>query len=76
MWCSKHDYNVPPAPPRPGANDDGCTIGWTDDERTMLKVTSGYTTLSLIMTEVGVRRMIRQLEATLPEKELSETNKE
>jgi len=41
----------------------------TDDERVMLRLTSGYTTLSVTMNEAGVRRMIRLLGATLPEEE-------
>jgi hypothetical protein len=69
LWFSKPEYVAPVVPPSRVRSDDGYTIGWTDDERIMLKVTSGFTTLSVIMTDLGVRRMIKQLEATLPEEE-------
>ena len=80
MWFSKYNYNVPPvAPVTPSSEPttcDGYSIGMTDDDRTLLQLTSGYTTLSLTLNDPGVRRMIKMLDATLPEKDLSETNKE
>ena len=66
MWFSKPDYIAPVTTPSTApVSYDGYTIGMTDDERVMLRLTSGYTTLSVTMNEAGVRRMIRLLEATL-----------
>ena len=70
MWFSKPDYVAPVTTPSTASvSYDGYTIGMTDDERVMLRLTSGYTTLMVTMNEDGVRRMIKLLEATLPEDE-------
>ena len=49
----KHDYSV-------GIDDEGNTV---------LKLHSGITTMSMTLSPSGVRRLIRMLEATLPEDE-------
>ena len=65
MWFSKPEYVAPETAWSAPVSYDGYSIGMTDDERVMLRLTSGYTTLSVTMNEDGVRRMIRLLEATL-----------
>ena len=47
----KHDYSV-------GIDDEGDTV---------LKLHSGNTTMSMTLSPSGVRRIIRLLEATIPE---------
>jgi hypothetical protein len=48
--------------------DDGCyTVGVTNDNRTVMKVTAGYATLELSLNDAAVRQMIKLLEATLRE---------
>jgi hypothetical protein len=46
---------------------DVYSVGFTEDNRTVLKLTCQGTTTSLTMNSDGVRQMIRLLEATLPE---------
>lgn len=47
----KHDYSV-------GIDDDGNTV---------LSMHSGNTTMFLTLTQSGVRKLVRMLEATLPD---------
>ena len=65
MWFSKPEYVAPETTWSAPVSYDGYSIGPTDDERVMLRLTSGDTTLSVTMNEDGVRRMIRLLGATL-----------
>lgn len=53
--------------PRVTTMDDVYSVGFTEDNRTVLKLTYKGTTTSLTMNADGVRQMIRLLEATLPE---------
>ena len=65
MWFSKPDYIAPVSTPRPVANGNGYSIGITDDNMTMLNISDGCAIMSLTMNDIGVRRMIKLLEATL-----------
>ena len=65
MWFSKPEYVAPETTWSAPVSHDGYSIGMTDYDRVMLRLTSGDTTLSVTMNEDGVRRMIRLLEATL-----------
>jgi hypothetical protein len=50
---------------------DNClyTVGTTQSGQTVLKLGDGYTTITLTMNSVAVRKMIRLLEATLEEEQ-------
>jgi len=53
-------------PPKPEKNSDGgYTIGVNTDGQTVLKLTCDYQTVTITMTTVGTRQMIKLLEATL-----------
>ena len=61
---------VPPIPVvKPPEPESKChyTVGTTTDGMTVLKVGDGRTTITLTMCEVGIRQLIRMLEATLQE---------
>lgn len=70
MWFL-HPRNPVPVMPvvhEPAEVDDGCyTVGVTNDNRTVMKVTAGYATLELSLNNAAVRQMIRLLEATIRE---------
>lgn len=68
MEDAKETYQVPPMPEvKPPAEECPYTIGPTSDGRTVLKITNGYSIMSLTMSEAAVRQMIRLLEATVSE---------
>ena len=67
MWFSTPEYKEIKVPKV--ENNDGYTVGVTNDGKTMLNITSRYTTISLTMGEYDTRRLIRLLEATLPVQE-------
>ena len=67
MWFSTPKYEEIKVPKV--ENNDGYTVGVSNDGETMLNVTSRYTTISLTMGEFSTRRLIRLLEATLPVQE-------
>jgi hypothetical protein len=60
MEDAKETYQAPPA-------KDNClyTVGTTQMGQTVLKIGDGYSTITLTMNEVAVRKMIRLLEASL-----------
>lgn len=53
--------------PSPAEEECPYTIGPTSDGRTVLKITNGYSIMSLTMSEAAVRQMIRLLEASISE---------
>lgn len=51
-------------------DDDGYTIGpGSDGFCTMMRIKSGYSTMTLQLSEDGTRQMIKLLEAMLPEEQ-------
>jgi hypothetical protein len=64
MEDAKETYQAPPA-------KDNClyTVGTTQSGQTVLKLGDGYSTITLTMNAVAVRKMIRLLEATLEEEQ-------
>ena len=76
MWFDSWfnpQFNAKPAPivqetVMPDDTGADCyTVGVLTDNRTVVKITSGYTTLSLEMNNAAVRQMIRLLEAAIRE---------
>ena len=67
MWFSTPEYNEIKVPKV--ETNAGYTVGVSNDGKTMLNITSRYTTISLTMGEYDTRRLIRLLEATLPVQE-------
>ncbi len=67
MWFSTPEYNEIKVP-KVETNAE-YTVGVSNDGKTMLNITSRYTTISLTMGEYDTRRLIRLLEATLPVQE-------
>ena len=67
MEEAKETYPSPAPKVRPA--DDEClyTVGPTNDGRTVLRITNGYSIMSLTMNDVAVRQMIRLLEANISE---------
>lgn len=64
MEDAKETYQAPPA-------KDEClyTVGTTQMGQTVLKLGNGYSTITLTMNDVAVRKMIRLLEASLEGKQ-------
>lgn len=58
-------YPTPAPKVRPAEEECPYTIGPTSDGRTVLKITNGYSIMSLTMSEAAVRLMIRMLEASI-----------
>lgn len=67
MEEAKETYPTPV--PEDKSSEEECpyTIGPTSDGRTVLKISNGYTVMSLTMSESAVRRMICLLEASISE---------
>jgi len=61
---AKETYQAP-------APKDDClySVGTTQSGQTVLKISDGYSTITLTMNDASVRQMIRLLEATLDEVE-------
>ena len=69
------DYaEAPPWKPLPSLTEttDGYTVGISNDGSTVMKMTSGYSTITLTMNHFGTRQLIRLLEATIYEDEIEE----
>lgn len=70
-WFNPRPYVKPsPVAPKPVTKEvanSHYTVGVTSDNRTIVKLTSGYVTLELSLNDAAVRQMIRLLEATLRE---------
>jgi hypothetical protein len=64
-------YDSPPMPEVKPAkvSEDGYTVGVNNEGSTVLKITTGYSTSTLTMNEVGTRRLIKLLQATLAEED-------
>ena len=62
-------YPTPVPEVKPPAEECPYTIGPTSDGKTVLKITNGYSIMSLTMSEAAVRQMIRLLEASISETE-------
>ncbi len=60
-------YPTPVPEVKPPTEECPYTIGPTSDGRTVLKITNGYSIMSLTMSEAAVRQMIRLLEASISE---------
>ena len=56
-------------------NFSGYTVGVTNDDRTILKLSTGYSSLDLLLTDSGVRLLVKLLEATLREENDQSTPK-
>jgi len=67
MEEANETYPMPVPEDKPAEEECPYTIGPTVDGRTVLKVTNGYSVMSLTMSEAAVRQMIRLLEATISE---------
>jgi hypothetical protein len=65
---SKEDYHVPtPLVDSVKVPSNGYTVGLDDKSNTVLKLHQGSVTSTMSLTAAETRRLIRMLEATLPE---------
>jgi hypothetical protein len=65
---SKDDYHVPtPLVDSIKVPSNGYTVGMDDSNNTVLKLHQGRVTSTMSLTAAETRRLIRMLEATLPD---------
>ena len=63
------DPAMPKVKPVMSAPENGYTVGVSKDGSTVLKLTCDNQTVTLTMTAIGTRQLIRMLETTITEEE-------